>query len=82
VLTTTTNIQPESTLSANSKKFSSHKSCNAKRLEKSQKLVTVSMAVFGQGSKRIPQKEFVATEILLFDFEFFIGGRCDLFRRL
>ncbi len=33
---------------------------------------------FGGIVTRMPQKIFVATEILVFDFELFIGGRCDL----
>ena len=39
----TTNIQPYNPLSANSKKSSFHKSCNAKGLERTRKLVTFSM---------------------------------------
>ena len=59
-----------------SQKYPSFKCLKSRGLHKSEKFAPVSMTVFIQSSKRMPQKN-LATEILLFDFELFIGDRFD-----
>jgi len=87
-LNRTTVLQPSSPLSPNSAKFPFHKPFFNSALQKSKKVVTYSMYVTGwwvaasnsrwlKCRNRMSQKNIVTTEILVFDFELFIGGLCS-----